>query len=133
MDLLGRPFLVDDRPEYLAVERVHGGSFLWRRAFLRADCNYAGLAAMKLPTTLLLHVSSVGLLALVGLTLFHAGDDGWINAGFVEATQPATDDPAATSGFLHAPTSDPSLPSLEATRFPDDVTPAAEAAPASTF
>jgi hypothetical protein len=78
-------------------------------------------------------VATLCVLALVGLTLFHAGDDGWINAGFVEATQPATDDPAATSGFLHAPTSDPSLPSLEATRFPDDVTPAAEAAPASTF
>ena len=77
-------------------------------------------------------VATLCVLGLVGLTLFHFDDGGGFANRFAKATLPETDGPVANSSFLHAPTSDPSLPSLEATFSRKDVTPADEA-PAPTF
>jgi hypothetical protein len=93
----------------------------------RFDFDREGAATGNSVRTL---VATLCVLGLVGLTFLHIGDGGWFAA---EATLPATDGPVATSaGSLHAPTSDPSLPSLEATFSRKDVTPADEA-PAPTF
>ena len=78
-------------------------------------------------------VATLCVLGLVGLTLLHMGDGGGIANRSAEATLPATAAPIANSASsLHAPTIDPSLPSLEATLSRKDVT-LAEEAPASTF
>jgi len=78
-------------------------------------------------------VATLCVLGLVGLTVLHMGDGGGFSSWLAEATLPATDVPVMNSaGSLHAPTSDPSLPSLEATFSRKDVTPADEA-PAPTF
>ena len=77
-------------------------------------------------------VAALCVLGLVGLTLFHFDDGGGFANRFAKATLPDTDGPVANSGFLRAPTSDPSLPSLEATFPRKDITPADEA-PAPTF
>jgi hypothetical protein len=95
----------------------------------RFDFDRESAAARNSVRTL---VAALCVLGLVGLTLFHISDDGRFATGHAEATQPATDGPVANSGFLHAPTSDPSLPSLEATFSRKDVTPADEV-PAPTF
>ena len=77
-------------------------------------------------------VAALCVLGLVGLTLFHFDDGGASASRFVKATLPETNGPVANSDFLRAPTSDPSLPSLEATFSRRDITPADEA-PAPTF
>jgi hypothetical protein len=77
-------------------------------------------------------VATLCVLGLVGLTLFHFDDGGGFANRFAKVAFPETNGPIADSGFLHAPTSDPSLPSLEATFSRRDVTPADEA-PAPTF
>ena len=77
-------------------------------------------------------VATLCVLGLVGLTLYHFDDGGGFANRFASATLTPADGPVVNSSFLHAPTSDPSLPSLEATFSRKDVTPAAEAA-APTF
>ena len=77
-------------------------------------------------------VAALCVLGLVGLTLFHFDDGGGFANRFAKATLPETDGPVANSGFLHAPTSDPSLPSLEATFSRKDFS-AADDTPAPTF
>ena len=95
----------------------------------RFDFDLEGAAARNSVRTL---VAALCVLGLVGLTLFHFDDGGGFANRFAKATLPETNGPVANSGFLHAPTSDPSLPSLEATFSRKDVTPADEA-PAPTF
>jgi len=77
-------------------------------------------------------VATLCVLGLVGLTFFHFGDGGAFASRSVAPTVPQVDSRVVGPNFLHAPTSDPSLPSLEATFSRKDVTPA-EDAPAPTF
>jgi len=77
-------------------------------------------------------VAVLCVLGLVGLTVFHFEDGAGIGNPFAKAAAPAAAGPVADSRFLRAPTSDPSLPSLEATFSHKIVAPADEAT-APTF
>jgi hypothetical protein len=76
-------------------------------------------------------VATLCVLGLVGLTLFGFDDGGFANR-FAGASLPEPTLSVENSGFLRAPTSDPSLPSLEGTFSRKDVTPV-DAPPAPTF
>lgn len=77
----------------------------------------------------------VAALCVIGLvcwlTLLHGGADGGLGDEFAQATTPAGP-VAETTSSLRAPTSDPSLPSLEAT-FSRTSAPPVEDPPAPTF
>ncbi|MBK9115197.1 MAG: hypothetical protein IPM22_06055 [Betaproteobacteria bacterium] len=73
-------------------------------------------------------VATLCVLGLASLMWLHSGPSGGPADALAEAPPPAS----ATTGSLHAPTSDPSLPSLEATMSRNDVEPA-DAPAAPTF
>jgi hypothetical protein len=76
-------------------------------------------------------VATLYVLGLASLMWLHSGR----SVSDESSAVPAPDQPAsvaATSSYLHAPTSDPSLPSLEATFSRSDVEPA-DKAQAPTF
>ena len=76
-------------------------------------------------------VATLCVLGLLSLTLFHSNDDARMVTGFADSTQSATDASAAHADFLRAPTSDPSLPSLESAFSGKDVTPGNDVPPAT--
>ncbi len=73
-------------------------------------------------------VATLCVLGLASLMWLHSGPAGGLSDVLAEAPPPAS----ATTGSLHAPTSDPSLPSLEATLSRKDLEPA-DAPAAPTF
>ena len=77
-------------------------------------------------------IATLCVLGLVSLTLFHFDDGTGFASRTAKATSPETRGPVASSDYLRAPTSDPSLPSLEAT-FPRNAVAPAYEAPTPTF
>ena len=73
-------------------------------------------------------VATLCVLGLASLMWLHSGPTG----GLADALAEASPNAGATTGSLHAPTSDPSLPSLDATMSRKDLEPA-DAPAAPTF
>lgn len=86
------------------------------------DPNQEGASASRSARAV---VATLCVLGLASLMWLHSGPSGSLADALAEAPPPAS----GATGSLHAPTSDPSLPSLEATLSRPDAEPADAPAP----